>query len=96
MFVNPVDYEFLFPVHARVIAAPSRLAAALAGIAACYPEAGRTATDSVRAAIAAATPDEGQRAMAAALQRCGACHRAAGCGCHAHPQCFAAPGAGRR
>ncbi len=86
MFVNPVDYEFLFPVHARVIAAPSRLAAALAGIAACYPEAGRTATDSVRAAIAAATPDEGQRAMAAALQDAAHATVLLGAVASAHPQ----------
>ncbi|MGB5471883.1 MAG: NADH-quinone oxidoreductase subunit NuoG, partial [Gammaproteobacteria bacterium] len=57
MFVNPVDYEFLFPVHAKAITAPSRLVATLAGIAACYPDAGRDAAADVRAAITAASPD---------------------------------------
>jgi NADH-quinone oxidoreductase subunit G len=68
MFVNPVDYEFLFDVHAKAIVAPMQMAQTLAGIAACYPDACNNAPDAVRAMIAAATPDDSQRAMAATLQ----------------------------
>jgi len=86
MFVNPVDYEFLFPVHARAVAAPSLMAGTLAGIAACYPEAGREAADAVKAAIAAASLDDTQRAMADALA--GATHATVllGTVAAAHPQ----------
>jgi len=68
LFVNPVDYEFLFPVAARAIVAPSRMPEVLAGIAAALPDAAHTAPEAVRALIAAATPDAGQRAMAITLR----------------------------
>ena len=68
MFVNPVDYEFNFKVHAKVIVPPSRMAQTLAGIAACFPDAGRDAPEAVRALIGAAHPDDTQRAMARALK----------------------------
>jgi len=67
MFVNPVDFEFLFDVHARAIVPPSRMAEALAGIAASLSGAGSNAADAVKAAIANASPDAAQRAMAKAL-----------------------------
>jgi len=67
MFVNPVDFEFLFDVHARAIVPPSRMAEALAGIAASLSVAGSNAADAVKAAIANASPDAAQRAMAKAL-----------------------------
>jgi NADH-quinone oxidoreductase subunit G len=68
MFVNPVDYEFHMPVHAKAIVPPSRMAAALAGIAACFPDAARAAPEVVRRVIAEAAPDETQRAIAHALR----------------------------
>ena len=68
MFVNPVDYEFLFDVHARAIVPPSGMANVLAGIAACFPDAGSKAADAVKSAIAGATPDGDQRTMAQALK----------------------------
>ena len=68
MFVNPVDYEFLFDVHAKVLVAPAQLATALAGIAACYPDAANHATAAVKTAISDAAPDETQRDMAAVLK----------------------------
>jgi NADH-quinone oxidoreductase subunit G len=68
MFVNPVDYEFLFDVHAQTVVPPSQMAASLAAIAACFPGAGSNATDAVKAAISAVTPDETHRAMAQALK----------------------------
>ena len=86
MFVNPVDYEFLFPVHAKAIAAPSQLVATLAGIAACYPDAGRDAAADVRTAITAASPDDTQRAMAAALRDAAHATVLLGAVASAHPQ----------
>jgi NADH-quinone oxidoreductase subunit G len=67
MFVNPVDFEFLFDVHAKAIVPPSRMAEALAGVAAALPTA--TPADAVKPVIAAASPDESQRAIAAALKK---------------------------
>jgi NADH-quinone oxidoreductase subunit G len=71
MFVNPVDYESLFDVHAKAVVPPSRMVDVLAGVAACYPKAGSLASDAVRAVIAAAVPDATQRAMAVALGEAG-------------------------
>jgi NADH-quinone oxidoreductase subunit G len=67
MFVNPVDFEFLFDVHTRSIVPPSRMAEALAGVAAALTTA--TPADAVKPLIAAASPDESQRAIAAALKK---------------------------
>jgi NADH-quinone oxidoreductase subunit G len=67
MFVNPADFEFLFDVHASCIVPPSRMAEALAGVAAALPTA--TPADAVKPVIAAASPDESQRAIAAALKK---------------------------
>jgi len=68
MFVNPVDFEFLFDVHAKAIVPPSQMVSVLAGIAACFPDAGSKSADAVKSMIAGASPDEEQRAMAAALK----------------------------
>ncbi|HAJ91705.1 MAG TPA: NADH-quinone oxidoreductase subunit G, partial [Gammaproteobacteria bacterium] len=68
MFVNPVDYEFLFDVQAQAVVPPSQMTATLAAIAACFPGAGSKATDAVKAAISAAAPDDTHRAMAQALK----------------------------
>jgi NADH-quinone oxidoreductase subunit G len=67
MFVNPVDFEFLFDVHARSIVPPSRMAEALAGIAAALTTA--APADAVKPVIASASPDESQRVIAAALKK---------------------------
>ena len=68
MFVNPVDYEFLFDTHATVVTPPAQLAGALAGIAACFPNAADHPTAAVKNAIAAASPDENHKQIAAALK----------------------------
>jgi NADH-quinone oxidoreductase subunit G len=86
MFVNPVDYEFPMPVHAKAIVPPSGMAAVLAGIAACFPAAGATAPESVRRLIAAASPDDTQRAMAQALRGAGRRTVLLGNTATAHPQ----------
>ena len=66
MFINPVDYEFLFDVHAKVVVSPAQMVASLAAVAACFPEA--TGSDAVKAAISAARPDDTHRLMAQSLK----------------------------
>jgi NADH-quinone oxidoreductase subunit G len=86
MFVNPVDYEFNFDVYARAIVPPSRMAQTLAGIAACFPDAGSSAGETVRALISDAAPDETQRAIAGALRDAGKATVLLGNGAVAHPE----------
>jgi len=86
MFVNPIDYEFLFDVHAKAIVPPSRMVAAVAGIAACFPDAASSAADAVRAVISKASPDAAQRAMATALKEAGSASVLLGNAASAHPQ----------
>ena len=85
-FINPVDYEFLFDVHASSIVPPSQMVAALAGVAACFPDAGKAAADAVKEAISNATPDEAQRRMAAALKDADAATVLLGNAALGHPQ----------
>ncbi len=86
MFVNPVDYELNFDVHAKAIVPPSRMAQTLAGIAACFPDAGSSAPEAVRALISEATPDEAQRAIAGALRDADRGTVLLGNGAVAHPE----------
>jgi NADH-quinone oxidoreductase subunit G len=86
MFVNPVDYEFLFDVHAKAVVPPSQMVTALAAIAACFPDAGSNATAAVQAAIAAAAPDDTHRAMAQALKDADRATVLLGNAAAAHPQ----------
>ena len=86
MFVNPVDYEFLFAVHAQAVVPPSRMVATLAAIAACFPVAGSNAVDAVKTAISAADPDDTHRAMAQALKEAGKATVLLGNVATAHPQ----------
>ena len=86
MFINPIDYEFLFDVHASSIVPPSQMVSALAGVAACFSDAGKAAADDVKAAIGNATPDEAQRRMAEALKDADAATVLLGNAAMAHPQ----------
>ena len=86
MFINPIDYEFLFDVHASSIVPPSQMVSALAGVAACFPDAGKAAADDVKAAIGNAKPDEAQRRMAEALKDADAATVLLGNAAMAHPQ----------
>jgi len=86
MFVNPIDYEFLFDIEAKSIVPPSQLVDALAAVAACFPDAGSGASDAVKTAIANATADETQRRMAAALKEADAATVLLGNVATAHPQ----------
>ena len=84
MFVNPIDYEFLFDVHAKVVVPPSQMVTSLAAIAACFP--GAAVTDAVKAAISNAKPDDTHRAMAQALQQADRATVLLGNIAPAHPQ----------
>jgi NADH-quinone oxidoreductase subunit G len=86
MFVNPVDYEFLFDVHARAIVPPSQMVNVLAGIAACFPDAAHSAVDAVRSTVTNASPDANQRAMASALKTADSATVLLGNVASAHPQ----------
>ena len=86
MFVNPVDYEFLFDVHAQAVVPPSQMTATLAAIAACFPDAAGKATEAVRDAISAAAPDDTHRNMAQALQAADKATVLLGNVAMAHPQ----------
>ena len=86
MFVNPVDYEFLFDVHAKAVVPPSQIAQVLAGIAACFADAASQSADAVKSMIAAASVDDTQRAMAAALKAADKATVLVGSIAIAHPQ----------
>lgn len=86
MFVNPVDYEFLFDVHAKAVVPPSQMVDALAAIAACFPVAGSNAADAVKTTITAASPDDTHKAMAKALKEAGKTSVLLGNVATAHPQ----------
>ncbi len=86
MFVNPVDYDSLYPVAARAIVPPSRMPAVLAGIAAGFPDAAGKAPEAVRALIASASPDADQQAMAKALKAADSAIVLLGNTAAAHPQ----------
>jgi NADH-quinone oxidoreductase subunit G len=84
MFINPVDYEFLFDVHAKVVVSPSQMVASLAAVAACFP--GAAASDACKAVISAASPDDTHRAMAQSLKDAAKASVILGNVATAHPQ----------
>jgi NADH-quinone oxidoreductase subunit G len=86
MFVNPVDYEFLFPVHTRAVVPPSQMPQVLAAICACFPHAVTRAPEAVRSMIAGVRPDAGQQAMAIALKEADTATVLLGNTAAAHPQ----------
>ncbi len=86
MFVNPVDYEYLFPVHASSIVAPSQMVQGLAAVAACFADAGSGCSAAVRRLIDSATPSDDDRAMAQTLQQAGQATVLLGGVAAAHPQ----------
>jgi NADH-quinone oxidoreductase subunit G len=85
-FVNPLKYEWLFPVVAEIVAPVASEARALAGVlaAACDGDFGGL-PESLVAGLRGLQPDAGQRAMAVALA--GEGERAVWLGLHAqrHP-----------
>ena len=86
MFINPVDYEFMFDVHASSIVPPAQMVSALAGWPRASPMQAAMRADAVQTAIASARPDEAQRRMAAALKDADAATVLLGNVAMAHPQ----------
>ncbi|TAJ93205.1 MAG: NADH-quinone oxidoreductase subunit G [Gammaproteobacteria bacterium] len=72
MAVNPVDYEFNYPLAARIVAGPGQIPAALAGIVQALLEAGRTLPDpSAAALLNGIQADANHRAIADRLLKAG-------------------------
>ncbi|MGB4946340.1 MAG: NADH-quinone oxidoreductase subunit NuoG [Candidatus Competibacter denitrificans] len=67
MFVNPLDFEFRFPVAAKIIASPERMVAALAGIAQAIAQRKNEALPASLADLAVAAPNDAEQAIAAHL-----------------------------
>lgn len=67
MFINPVDYDFTFPVKEKVIAAPAVMEQALAGVAKALVDAGAVAPQGLADLVSSIEPTEAQRAIAKTL-----------------------------
>ena len=67
LFVNPRDFDFRFPVAAKVIADPAGMVAALAGVAQAVAELKGQALPASLAGLVAGAPGEAERAIAAHL-----------------------------
>ena len=67
MFVNPRDFDFRFPVAAKVIADPAGMVAALAGVAQAVAELKGQALPASLTGLVAGAPGETERAIAAHL-----------------------------
>jgi len=67
MFINPRDFDFRFPVAAKVIADPSGMVTALAGVALAVAELQGQRLPAGLAGLATRAPDETERAMATYL-----------------------------
>lgn len=68
MCVNPVDYEFMFPVAEKVIAAPAGMEQALAGIAKALVETGASAPQGLDALTSGVEVSDVQRSIAEKLK----------------------------
>jgi len=67
MLVNPRDFEFRFPVAAKIVADPAGMVAALAGVAQAVAELKGEAMPDGLAGLATGAPGETERAIAADL-----------------------------
>ena len=87
MFVNPIDYEFLFPVAGKSIVPPSRMVDRLAGIAASLLEMSATQVPaSLQGLIDGASRDDTLQAIATALHEADSPTVLLGNTAAAHPQ----------
>lgn len=68
MFINSVDYDFSFKVHAKSIVAPTAMEAVLASVAKALQEAGATAPAGLNGLLASVEVTDAARQMAAALK----------------------------
>ncbi len=67
MFVNPRDFDFRFPVAAKVVADPAGMVVALAGVAQAVAKLKGETLPSNLAGLVASAPSETERAIAAHL-----------------------------
>jgi NADH-quinone oxidoreductase subunit G len=67
MFVNPVEYEFHFPVAEQIVASPPAMLRALAGICRALLELGAPPVEGLEGLLPGIDPDDTQRAIAEAL-----------------------------
>ena len=67
MFVNPRDFEFRFPVAAKVVADPAGMVAALAGVAQVVAESKGETLPANLAGLIASVPGETERVIASHL-----------------------------
>jgi NADH-quinone oxidoreductase subunit G len=67
MFVNPRDFEFRFPVAAKVIADPAGMVTALAGVAQAVAELQGETLPAGLTGLIAGSPSDAERAMAKTL-----------------------------
>ena len=68
MFVNPIDYDFTFPVHAKSIAAPVAMERALAAVAKALKEAGAATPQGLDGLLTGVEVSDTARQMATALK----------------------------
>ncbi len=68
MFVNPIDYDFTFKVHAKSIVAPTAMEDVLAAVAKALQEAGATAPPGLDGLLASVEVTDAARQMAVALK----------------------------
>ncbi|HHW75556.1 MAG TPA: NADH-quinone oxidoreductase subunit G [Xanthomonadaceae bacterium] len=67
MFINPRDFEFRFPVAARIVTDPAGMVTALAGVAQAVAELKGELLPASLAGLATGAPSETERAIAANL-----------------------------
>ncbi len=67
MFINPRDFDFRFPVAAKVIADPAGMVTALAGVAQAVADLKNVALPANLASLVAGVPGDAERSMAAHL-----------------------------
>ena len=67
MFVNPIDFDFRFPVAAKIIVSPESMVAALAGIAQALVQRKNETLPASLAGLAVETPSDADQAIAAHL-----------------------------
>ncbi|MDG4550948.1 MAG: NADH-quinone oxidoreductase subunit NuoG [Candidatus Contendobacter sp.] len=67
MFINPRDFDFRFPVAAKVVADPGGMVTALAGVAQAVAESKGQTLPATLASLVAGVPGETERAIAAHL-----------------------------
>jgi len=84
--VNPVDYDFNFPVAAKSIVVPGAMAVELAGIAAALIKSGATAPEGLNNLVASAAVSETHQQIAKALKEGAGSTVMVGNFAQAHPQ----------